>query len=72
MITHKSLDPREFYAQNPAAALQPNWIEPELCNFIISLNMNVLRLVTVPRVEEEAIGAGSEYCGHSSASFPGL
>ncbi len=51
MITRKLLDPSEFYARKSAAALQPNWIEPEFRDPIIPLNMDVCRFVTVSRME---------------------
>jgi len=72
MIAHQSFDPREFYARKPATALQPNWIEPELRDSIIPLDMDVWRFVTVSRVKEEAIRAGSQYCRHRTAPNPGL
>ena len=58
MISHQLLDPRDFDARESATALQPNWVEPEFCDAILTLNVDVLRFVAITRVKEEAITAG--------------
>jgi hypothetical protein len=58
MVSYQSSNPREPYSRKSATALQPNWIEPELRDSIIPLDVDVRRFVTVSRIEEEAIRAG--------------
>jgi len=75
MISHRLFNPRDLDARESATALQPNWVEPEFCNPIVTLNVDVLRFVAVTRVKEEAIRAGPQYCLtppqiHQYASHP--
>lgn len=57
VMAHQLFNTRNLGARKTTAALQPNGIEPELCDFIVSLHMNVLWFVAVTRVEEEPVRA---------------
>ena len=43
-----------------AAPLQPDWVQPEFCYVLISLNMNVFLLVSIASIEEEPVRALAE------------
>jgi hypothetical protein len=45
-------------AKSPAA-LQPDWIKPKFCDFVIALDMNMIRLIPVASIEKEAERANS-------------
>jgi len=53
-----------------AARLQSYGIKPKLGYVIIALNVNVLRLISVTRVEEESIRSNSHYRRHASTVLP--
>ena len=59
MISHHLLNPRDLDARESATAVQPNWVEPEFSDPIVTLNVDVLRFVAVTRVKEEAMGRTS-------------
>jgi hypothetical protein len=67
VITHQLLNPRDLDAQKPATALQPNWVEPEFCDSIVSLNVDVLWFIAVARVEEQTVRARLQYYRHTVA-----
>ena len=50
-------------AKSPAS-LEPNWIKPEFRYLIITLDMHVLRLIAITRIEKEPIRANSQYSRH--------
>jgi hypothetical protein len=48
-------DSAEFSGCKADAVLHTNWIEPKLGHGVVTLHVNVLRLLTVTRVEEKTI-----------------
>ena len=72
MFTNQRLDASDFYPRKSTTALQPNRIEPEFRDPIIPFDVHKWRFVAVPGVEEQAIGAGSQYCGHGTARLFGI
>ncbi len=58
------LDSTDLCSRKSAAALQPNWIKPELCNFVVPLNVTMLGLIAIPCVKEETIWTDSQYGRH--------
>lgn len=57
VIAHQLFNTCNLGARKTTAALQPNGIEPELRDSIVSLHVNVLWFVAVTRVEEEPVRA---------------
>jgi len=55
-----------------AAPLKTDWIKPELRYPIVSLDMYMLRLVTVARIKEEPVRADFQYRGHGRKSIAAL
>jgi hypothetical protein len=58
------LDSTDLCSRKSAAALQPDWIKPELCNFVVPLNVTMLGLIAIPCVKEETIWTDSQYGRH--------
>lgn len=49
---HNPLNAPHLGPPKPTALLQPDRVQPELCHSLLSLNVNVLRLISVPGIEE--------------------
>ena len=64
ILYDKSLDLVDPVCSKAMAPLQPDRIEPEFRLAVVSFDMHVRRLVSVASVEEETIGATSEYGWH--------
>jgi len=44
--------------------LETDWIEPELRDFVISFNVDVMRLIEITGIKKESIWADPEYSWH--------
>lgn len=64
---HKSLNPIYLRRRKPPTSLQPDRVKPELRNFVLPLNMDMRRFISIASVEEKAVGTGPQYCWHSSS-----
>jgi hypothetical protein len=53
-----------LFAAEMVTPLQPNGVEPELRLRVVALNVDVRRLTTVPRIEEETVRTTAEYGRH--------
>jgi len=49
----------DFFSGESAAAMQSDGYKPKFCHFIVSLNMDMLRLVPITSVKEKAIRTNS-------------
>jgi hypothetical protein len=70
MLIHESLYPIDLLPVKAAARLKPHRIEPEFGYMIITLNMNVGRLLTITCVKEKSVRANSAYRWHCKYAFP--
>lgn len=64
MIPDDFVDSTELCSSKATASLQPDRIEPELSDLVLTLNVNMLRFVAIARVEEQSIRAHPEYRRH--------
>ena len=64
MCNHMVMDAIDLAAGEASTALQYYGIKPELGNTIVSLHMNMSRLIPISRVEEESIRPNDHHCGH--------
>ncbi len=64
MIPDDFVDSTEFCSIEATASLQPDRIEPELGDLVLTLDVNVLRFIAIAGVKEQSIRAYSEYCWH--------
>jgi hypothetical protein len=64
MIPDDFVNSTEFCPIKATASLQPDRIEPELGDLVLTLDVNVLRFITIAGVEEQSIRAYPEYCRH--------
>jgi hypothetical protein len=55
ILNDKLLYATNFRSVEPAATVQPDRIEPELCDLVIAFDVDVRRLIAVIRVKEEPI-----------------
>ena len=55
----------DFEAGEPCGAFENDRVEPKLGNFILAPHVDVRRLASVERHEEEPISAVSQYRGYS-------
>jgi hypothetical protein len=56
----------QFQAVEPAATLEPNRIEPELCDPIVPLDMDMTGLIAITGIKKESIWSRSHYSWHLS------
>jgi hypothetical protein len=64
MIPDDFVDSTEFCPSKATASLQPDRIEPELSDLVLTLDVNMLRFVSIASVEEQSVRAYPEYCRH--------
>ena len=64
MALHQLLDLPNLRGPEASAGLEPNRIQPELRGAVISLDMNMRRLVPIAGVEEQAIRPRPQDCRH--------
>ena len=64
MIPDDFVDSTEFCSIEATASLQPDRIEPELGDLVLTLDVNVLRFIAIAGVKEQSIRAYPEYCWH--------
>jgi hypothetical protein len=64
MIPDDFVDSTEFCPSKPTASLQPDRVEPELRDLVLTLDVNMLRFVSIAGVEEQSVRAHPEYCRH--------
>lgn len=64
MIPDDFVDSTEFCSIKATASLQPDRIEPELGDLVLTLDVNVLRFIAIAGVKEQSIRAYPEYCWH--------
>jgi hypothetical protein len=66
VFNHEAVHARKFDTAKPGASLKANWIQPELCELIVSLDMYMHRLLAIARVEKEPIRAYAQYGRHAT------
>jgi hypothetical protein len=64
MALHQLLYLPNLRGPEAPAGLKTNRVQPELRGPVISLDMNVRRLIPIARVEEQAIRARPQDCRH--------
>src|SRR6266540_3423191 len=66
VLFNQSLNPSDLNRSKATAALEANRAQPELSAILISLDVNVRRLLRVARVKEDAVRAGPQHRRHRS------
>jgi len=61
---HEFLNSVKILSAESSASLQSHRLQPELCDLIVSLNMNMSGLIAVARVKEKPIRTKSQYGWH--------
>jgi len=61
---YELLYPIDLISVETPAILKPDGVKPEFGLIIVTLNVNVRRLVSIARVKEESIGTNSQYSWH--------
>jgi hypothetical protein len=61
VICHKSVKSVDLTPVEPAAALQPDGIEPEFGKLVLALYVNVLWLLAVSCIKEEPVRFNLKY-----------
>jgi hypothetical protein len=64
MFNNQLFDVIEFIGRKSVTASQTNRIQSIFCFTIIPFHVDMLRFVTITRVEEESIRTGSKNCRH--------
>lgn len=64
MVHDDFVDSTELRSSKATASLQPDRIEPELRDLVLTLDVNMLRFVAIARVEEQSVRAYPEYGWH--------
>ena len=71
MLQRQLLDPIQFVRREPEIPRERDWIEPELCRQIISVNVNMWWLVGLVAVEIQSIGAAANNRRHEGQKRAG-
>jgi hypothetical protein len=64
MCQHNLVDATDLRPPETTATLQSYRGDPELGNFVLALNMNVLRLALIAGVEKQPVRSMPKYRGH--------
>jgi hypothetical protein len=72
MCLDELLDPVEFLSAEATTILHPHGAKPEFGNLLVTLNMHVGRLITVPRIEKESVWTNTQNGWHNDSFFWGL
>ena len=64
MIPDDFVNSTEFCPIKATASLQPDRIEPEPGDLVLTLDVNVLRFIAIAGVEEQPVRPYPEYCWH--------
>ena len=57
MLFDEPLNPLDLDSPESTTALQPDWIEPELCEVVVTLHVGVWWFIAITSIEEEPIRA---------------
>ena len=57
ILINKFVDSTNFYSTKSSTTLQPDRVKPEFGNFVITLNMDMLRFVPITCIKEKPIGS---------------
>jgi len=55
MFTYKFVDSTNLPARKPSTPVQSDRVKPELCQLVLTLDMDMRGFITIPRIEEETI-----------------
>jgi hypothetical protein len=72
MFLYKLLYTVDLISPEPATTLQSDGIEPEFGYVLLTLNMNVGRLLAITGIKEKSIGTDSQYRRYQSIYCPPL
>ena len=63
VLLNQPLNPANLNRLEAPAALEANGVQPELGGVVVSLDVNVGRLLRIARVEQETVRAGPQHLG---------
>jgi glutaredoxin 2 len=66
MFLDEPLDPVEFLSAEAVTVLQTHRDKPEFGNLLVTLDMHVGWLITVPRIEKEAVRTNTQDSRHNT------
>jgi hypothetical protein len=72
MCLDELLDPVEFLAAEATTILHPHGDKPEFGNLLVTLDMHVGWLITVPRIEKESVWTNTQDGWHNDSFLWGL
>jgi len=72
MCLDELLDPVEFLSAEATTILHPHGDKPEFGNLLVTLDMHVGWLITVPRIEKESVWTNTQNGWHNDSFFWGL
>jgi hypothetical protein len=64
MFENQSMNPLNLSSAETNTPLQSNWVEPELRQMILPLDVDMRRFLAVARVEEEPVRTEAQYRRH--------
>ena len=64
MLFDEPLNPLDLTSGKSATPLQPDRVEPELCEVVVTLHVDVRWFIAVTSIEEEPIRAKSQHRWH--------
>jgi len=66
MFTYKLVDSTNLPARKPSTPVQSDRVKPELCQLVLTLDMDMRGFIVISRIEEETIWPDSQNCWHYS------
>ena len=67
MPAYQLVDSANLGRRKSTTPVQPNRAQPELCDFIFALDMNMRGLIAVAGIKEETVGTDPQYCWHPAS-----
>ena len=64
MLFDEPLNPSDLDSPESTTALQPDRVEPELCEVVVTLHVDMRCFIAVTSIEEEPIRAKSQHRWH--------
>ena len=64
MFSYKFVDSTNLPAREPSTPVQSDRVKPELCQFVLTLHVDMRGFIMISRIEEETIWPDPQNCRH--------
>jgi hypothetical protein len=63
------LNPADLRPGKSTTPLQPNWVKPKFCDFVLALNMHMWRFIAISSIEEKTKWPDPQYGWHLRQTY---